>query len=107
MFKAIYRIFSNLWYVLSGTQKADNKLEKEFISIWEKRIEQRMSPEFDWDTMTHPDDIPTYGDAKRNADPCNGGGTLDKVWKARTLCDIIEVAEDDMKSNGEELEEII
>ena len=49
MFKANYRIFSNLWYVLSGTQKADNKLEKEFISIWEKRIEQRMSNDLDWD----------------------------------------------------------
>jgi len=56
MFKAIRNILSNLWYVLSGSKRADDKLEQKFMNIWEKRIEQRMSPEFDWDTMTHPDD---------------------------------------------------
>jgi hypothetical protein len=81
MFKVISNIFSNLWYVLSGQKKEDDKLEEKFMIVWNKRIEQRMDPEFDWDTMTHPDDnVSTYGDAKRNADPCNGGDTLDEVW---------------------------
>ena len=56
MFKVISNIFSNLWYVLSGSKRADDKLEEQFMSIREKRIEQRMSPEFDWSSMTHPDD---------------------------------------------------
>ena len=56
MFKAIRNILSNLWYVLSGSKRADDKLEEQFMSIWDKRMKQRMSPEFDWDTMTHPDD---------------------------------------------------
>ena len=56
MFKIISNILNNLWYVLSGGYKADKAVEQKFHQIWEKRMEQRMSPEFDWDTMTHPDD---------------------------------------------------
>jgi hypothetical protein len=56
MFKAIRNILSNVWYVLSGSKRADDKVEQVFMNIWEKRIQQRMDPEFDWDTMTHPDD---------------------------------------------------
>ena len=97
MFTVIRNILSNVWYVLSGAKKADDELERKFIAILERRHEQRMSPEFDWDTMTHPDDkIPTYGDAKRNADPCNGGGTLEEVWDRAVKL-----------QNGKKLEEII
>tara|TARA_X000001382_G_scaffold41572_1_gene27962 strand:- start:691 stop:897 length:207 start_codon:yes stop_codon:yes gene_type:complete len=46
----LYRLFE------TKEQKADRMLLDEFVSVWEKRIEQRMSPDFDWDTMTHPDD---------------------------------------------------
>ena len=99
MFKAIRNILSNIWYVLSGAKKADKEVERRFHEIWEKRMEQRMSPEFDWDSMTHPDDdVSTYGDAKRNADPCNGGGTLDEVWSRA-----VKLQSDD----DEVLEEII
>jgi hypothetical protein len=56
MFKAIRNILSNLWYVLSGSKRADDKLEEQFMSIWDKRMKQRMDPEFDWNTMTHPND---------------------------------------------------
>ena len=46
------------WYLLWETeeQKADRELFAEFMTIWEHRIEQRNDPEFDWNTMTHPDD---------------------------------------------------
>ena len=56
MFKTIRNILSNVWYVLSGSKRADDKLEQDFMNVWDKRMKQRMSPEFDWDTMTHPDD---------------------------------------------------
>ena len=56
MLKVISNVVNNLFYVLSGNYKADKAIEKKFHEIWEKRMEQRMSPEFDWDTMTHPDD---------------------------------------------------
>ena len=56
MFTIIRNILSNVSYVLSGAKKADDELERKFIAILERRHEQRMSPEYDWNTMTHPDD---------------------------------------------------
>ena len=92
MFKYVLNIFTNLWYVISGAKKADDNLLKEFLKVWEKRIEQRNDPEFNWETMTHPDDIPTnLGDAKRLAQRCNGGGTLEEVWNGFNDEDLKEI----------------
>ena len=41
MFTIIRNILSNVWYVLSGAKKADDELERKFMNIWKKRIEQR------------------------------------------------------------------
>lgn len=59
------------FYLLFETkeQKADRMLFAKFTKIWEKRIEQRMSDDFDWDTMSHLDDNPRAG-----------WGPLEEVW---------------------------
>jgi hypothetical protein len=52
----VYELINGEYINIDEIISERDKLEEQFMSIWDKRMKQRMSPEFDWDTMTHPDD---------------------------------------------------